>query len=291
MRGMAEVNAPPNYEIVIEPSRGWFRLRWDELWEYRDLLVILVQRDFISRYKQTLLGPLWHVLQPVVFAIVFAIVFGRIAGIPTDGIPSPLFYLCGLLGWNYFAQNITAGGATFISNAHIFGKVYFPRLIVPCSIVAANLVAFFLQTIPFALFFIYYKVTGDHTPEVQITWRILLLPLPLLHIAVLSLGISLLMSASTAKYRDLVHLNQFIIQLWMFATPIIYPISKIPEHWKWLIWANPMSVPVETFRYILLGRGSLQVNEIVISVLIAVVSLFAGIAAFQKVEKTVVDSL
>ena len=288
---MAEVKAPPNYEIVIEPSRGWFRLRWDELWEYRDLLMILVQRDFISRYKQTLLGPLWHVLQPVVMAIVFAIIFGRIAGIPTDGIPTPLFYRCGLLGWNYFAQNITAGGATFITNAHIFGKVYFPRLIVPCSIVAANLAAFFLQMIPFALFFIYYKVTGDHTPQAQLTWRLLLLPLPLLHIAVLSLGISLLMSASTAKYRDLVHLNQFIIQLWMFATPIIYPISKIPEHWKWLIWANPMSVPVEAFRYILLGRGSLQMSDVAISVLIAVVSLFAGIAAFQKVEKTVVDSL
>jgi lipopolysaccharide transport system permease protein len=288
---MAELKTPPSYEIIIEPSRGWIKVKWDELWEYRDLLYLLVQRDFISRYKQTLLGPLWHIAQPVIQTMVFAIIFSRIAGIPTDGIPAPLFYLCGLLGWSYFAQNITVGGATFINNAHLFGKVYFPRLVVPISVVVANLIAFALQLIPFASFFAYYKLTGDHAPSVQLSWWLLLTPLPLLHIAILSLGVSLLMSASTAKYRDLVHLNQFIIQLWMFATPIIYPVSKIPEEWRWLVWANPMSVPIEAFRVLLLGHGSLQLTDVFISVAISLVVLFAGVAAFQKVERTVIDSV
>ena len=287
---MAEVGTPPEYEIVIEPSQGWLKVKWDELWEYRDLIILLVQRDFISRYKQTALGPVWHVLQPLIMALVYAVIFGRIAGIPTDGIPTPLFYLCGLLPWNYFSQNITTGGATFINNAHIFGKVYFPRLAVPISIVVANLIAFALQIIPFAIFFAWFKLSGDHAPTVQLTWWLLLFPLPLLHVAILSLAVSLLMAASTAKYRDLVHLNQFIIQIWMFVTPIIYPLSKIPKQWHWLIWANPMSVPVEAFRLCLLGHGTLRPTEVIISLSITLLLLFAGIAVFQRVERTVVDS-
>jgi lipopolysaccharide transport system permease protein len=287
---MAEVDAPSSYEIVIEPSQGWLKVKWDELWEYRDLLILLVQRDFISRYKQTALGPLWHVFQPVVQTLVFAVVFGKIAGIPTDGIPQPLFYLCGLLGWSYFSQNITVGGATFINNAHIFSKVYFPRLVVPISVVVANLIAFVLQLIPFFSFLIYYKLTGDHAPTVHLSWQMFLVFLPLLHIAIFSLGVSLLMSASTAKYRDLVHLNQFIVQLWMLATPVIWPLSKIPEHWHWLVWANPMSVPIEAFRILLLGHGSLRPTEVIISVAISILVLFVGIAAFQRVERNVVDS-
>ncbi len=285
------VNADSGIEIVVEPSGGWLKIKWEELWEYRDLLILLVQRDFISRYKQTVLGPLWHIFQPVVQTIVFAVIFSRIAGIPTDGIPAPLFYLCGLLAWSYFAQNVTTGGATFINNAHLFGKVYFPRLIVPISIVVANLIAVALQLIPFLTFLTYYKVTGDHAPTVRFTWWLFLTPLPLLQVAVLSLGMSLLMSASTAKYRDLVHLNQFIIQLWMFATPIIWPLSKIPEQWHWLVWANPMSVPVEAFRLCLLGHGMIRPSEVVLSVAITLLVLFAGVAAFQRVERTVVDSV
>ncbi len=221
---MAELSAP-DYEVVVEPSRGWIRLPWRELWEYRDLLVLLVRRDVISRYKQTLLGPAWFIVQPVLTTLVFALIFSRIAEIPTDGIPAPLFYLCGLLGWNYFSQNITAGGATFINNAHLFGKVYFPRLIVPISIIASNLIALALQLIPFFAFFAYYKLLRG-APGIDLGWRALLLPLPILHMMALSLGVSLWMAASTAKYRDFVHLNQYLVQLWMFATPIIYPLSK-----------------------------------------------------------------
>ena len=287
---MAEVTPATNYEIVIEPSHGWMKIDWRELWEYRDLLVLLVQRDFISRYKQTILGPLWHLIQPLITTAVF-VVFGRVAGISTDQIPQPLFYLCGLLGWNYFSQNIATGGATFINNAGLFGKVYFPRLIVPVSVIVANLIAFALQLIPFLLFLAYYKFCTAQADAVRFSGLLLLAPLPLLQTALLSLGVSLWMSASTAKFRDLVHVNQLIIQLWMFATPIIYPLSKVPDRWKWVIWANPMSVPVEAFRICLLGRGTLGPTEIVISVASTLLILATGLAVFQKVEKTVVDSV
>jgi lipopolysaccharide transport system permease protein len=288
---MAEVNAPPNIEIVIQPSRGWLNVNWREFWEYRDLLVVLVQRDFISRYKQTILGPLWHLLQPVITAAVFTVVFGGIAGIPTDGIPRLLFYLCGLLGWSYFSQNITTGGATFTNNAHLFGKVYFPRLIIPVSVILSNLIAFGLQLIPFLLCLFFYKFATQEGAHIELGWRWLLVPLPLLHTALLSLGVSLWISASTAKYRDLTHLHQYLIQIWMFATPVFYPLSKVAPHWHWVIWANPMSVPVESFRYCFLGHGTLGPEEILISVATTFLLLGTGLVVFQKVERTVVDSV
>jgi lipopolysaccharide transport system permease protein len=287
---MAELTETPNYEIVIEPTRGWLRMNWREIWEYRDLLVLLVQRDFISRYKQTLLGPIWFVLQPVLTATVFAVVFGGIAKIDTDGMPRLLFYLAGLMGWNYFAQNITTGGATFTNNAALFGKVYFPRLVVPLSVVVANLVVMTLQAIPFVAFFTFYLLTGT-TGNAQLTWMAPLVVLPIIHTALLSLGVSLWMSAATAKYRDLVHLNQYIIQIWMFATPVFWPLSKVSPQWEWVVWANPMSVPVESFRICLLGHGTLNVTEVVVSVLMTVLLLSTGLALFQKVERTVVDSV
>jgi lipopolysaccharide transport system permease protein len=288
---MAEVAATPNIEIVIQPSRGWMTIPCREIWEYRDLLFVLVQRDFISRYKQTILGPLWHLLQPLITAAVFLVVFGGIAGIPTDGVPRLLFYLCGLLGWNYFAQNIANGGSTFITNAHLFGKVYFPRLIVPIAIVLSNLIGFALQLIPFAVCLLFYLFGPSHGAGIAISWRLLLFPLPLLHTAVLSFGVILWMSAATAKYRDLVHLNQYLIQIWMFATPIFYPLSQVSKKLEWAIWANPLSVPVETFRICLLGHGRLGTPEILISVAIALVLAITGLVAFQKVERTVVDAV
>ena len=288
---MAEVTAPPGYEIVIQPSRGWLKIDWRELWEYRDLLVLLVQRDFISRYKQTVLGPLWHLLQPVMNAAVYFVIFGLLAGLSTDGLPPPLFYLCSQLAWNYFAQNVTVGGATFINNAGLFGKVYFPRLIVPVSVVAANLIAVALQFIPLILCFAYYRFFAQHAAALPVTWLVLLAPLPLLQTALLSLGVSLWMSASTAKYRDLVHLNQYLIQIWMFVTPVVWPLSKIPPQWKWIALANPMAVPVEGLRICLLGRGTLGATEIAVSILVTLVVLATGLAAFQKVERTVIDSV
>ena len=287
---MGAVDGRPEYEVVIERTHGWLRIDWRALWEYRDLFKMLVQRDCTTRYRQTLLGPRWFVLQPVFTTLVFAVVFGRVAGIPTDGLPAPLFYLCGLLGWNYFTQNLTTGGATFVNNAHLFGKVYFPRLIVPASIVAANLVAFALQLLPFAAFFAWFHFTG-RLGTAALTWRALLVPLPLLQIAALSLGVGLCMSALTAKYRDLIHLTQYLVQIWMFATPIIYPISQVPAKWSWLVWANPMSVPIEGFRICLLGQGHLGVWEIGVSLALTALLLAVGIASFDKVERTVVDSV
>ena len=288
---MAEVTPAASYEIVIEPSRGWLKLDWRELWAYRDLLVLLVRRDFISRYKQTLLGPLWHLLQPVMNAAIYVVIFGRIAGVSTDGIPQPLFYLCTQLAWNYFAQNVAIGGATFINNAGLFGKVYFPRLIVPVSVIVANLIALALQFIPFLLCYGYYKFFTAQTAGLHPGWLLLLAPLPLLQAALLSLGVSLWMSASTAKYRDLVHLNSYLIQIWMIATPVIWPLSNIPAHWKWVALANPMSVPVEALRICLLGRGTLSATEIAFSAASTLLILVSGVAVFQKVEKTVVDSV
>lgn len=280
-----------SYEVVIAPSHGWFTIDWREIWEYRDLLVVLVQRDITSRYKQTVLGPLWFVVQPVLTAFVFAIIFGRVAGIPTDGIPGPLFYLCGLLGWTYFTQNITNAGASFVNNAQLFGKVYFPRVIVPLAVIISNLVAFAIQFVPFLLFLAYFLFFSNEGGAIHISWRFLLAVLPLLHVAVLSLGVSLLMSAATAKYRDLIHLNQFLIQIWMFATPIFYPLSKVPPQWAWIIWVNPVSVPIEAFRICLLGRGTLGVAEVAGSVGMALLLCVAGLIAFRKVERTVIDSV
>ena len=287
---MAELIGEAKYEIVIERSTGWLKVPWQELWDYRDLLVLLVQRDFISRYKQTILGPLWHLLQPLLTTAVF-VIFARAVGISTEGIPRPLFFLCGLLMWNYFSQNITTGGATFVNNSHLFGKVYFPRLIVPISVVIANLVAVALQAVPFLIFLGYYKFFTHELDDIHLTWGILLLPLPVIQTCLVSLGISLWMSASTAKFRDLVHLNQYIVQIWMFATPVLYPISIVPSHWRWVNWANPASVPVEAFRLCLFGRGVLEPHEIALSILITLFLLLSGIAIFQRVERTVIDTV
>jgi lipopolysaccharide transport system permease protein len=288
---MAEITAAPQYEIIVQPSKGWVNINWRELWDYRDLLLLLVKRDFISRYKQTILGPAWFIMQPLLNTLVFTIVFGQIAGIPTDGIPAPLFYLCSQLGWNYFSQNITTGSATFVNNAHLFGKVYFPRLIMPISTIVSNLFAFLLQMLPFLAFYAYYLITGAHGSTVHLTAKVLLVPVLLIETALLSLGVSLWMSAASAKYRDLVHLNQFITQIWMYGSAVIFPLSKVPPKLLWLVELNPMATVVEGFRISLLGRGSLSIQQIVITISITVIILISGIVAFQRVERTVVDSV
>ncbi|MCX6981409.1 MAG: ABC transporter permease [Verrucomicrobia bacterium] len=281
---------PPDYEIHIEARTGWLRVDWREFWEYRDLLFVLVRRDFLAKYKQTVLGPLWFIVQPLLNTLVFTIVFNKVAGIATDGIPPLLFYLCALLPWGYFAQNVTTGAATFTTNAHLFGKVYFPRLIVPVSSVISNLFALGLQFVVFFVFAAWFGLRGDAVyfgPAI-------LLSLPLLLItAALSLGLSLLISSSTAKYRDLSHLTPILIQLWMFATPVIYPLSKLTGgdgSWAWIAWMNPMAPVVEGFRYSLLGRGTWQGAMLGVSAIASVIILFLGIVAFGRAERTVTDS-
>jgi lipopolysaccharide transport system permease protein len=280
-----------SYEIINEPSGSWLALNWRELWAYRDLLGLLIQRDLTAHYKQTLLGPLWFIVQPVLTTIVFAFVFGRIAGIPTDGIPGPLFYLASLLGWNYFAQNITLCGSTFVNHGHLFAKVWFPRLLVPFATVLTNMVTFAIQLAPFLAFYAYYALIRHETGTAHLSAWALLTPLPLLHTAALSLGVGLWMAASTARFRDLIHLNQFLVQLWLFASPVVYPLSRVPEHWRWLAALNPMAVPLETFRFCLLGQGSLAASEAACSVTVALVLLVSGLAVFQRVARTAVDTV
>jgi lipopolysaccharide transport system permease protein len=281
----------PAHEVVIEPSRGWFRFDWREFWEYRDLLTLLVRRDFLAKYKQTILGPFWFIVQPVLTTMMFVIVFGRIAQIPTDDIPAPLFYMCGLLVWNYFAQNVAAGATTFTSNAHLFSKVYFPRLIVPAASTISNLLSFALQLLPFAAVYLYYKCFTPLSATVHLTWSVLWMPLLLAQVSLFSFGVSLWLSSASAKYRDLAHLNQFLIQLWMFATPIIYPFSKIPLRLRWLAWVNPMAPVVEGFRIGLLGRGTLPAGSLAVSLAITLVVLISGIVVFQRFERSAVDNV
>ena len=288
---MSSNTAESGYEIIVEPSHGWWSFKWKEFWDYRDLLVLLVQRDFTSRYKQTVLGPIWFILQPIMTMFIFVVMFGRVAKIPTDGIPGPLFYLCGLLAWQYFQQNIITGGATFVNHAPLFGKVWFPRLIVPLSTILSNLISFALQLGPFFAFLLYYKCIARNAPGVHFGFGALLVLIPLFQLVLLSAGVSLCMASATAKYRDLMHLNQYIVQLWMFASPTVLSLSLIRERSPWLVWLNPVSVPVESFRLYLLRRGSVLPIEACVSWLWTFVILMAGIALFQRVERTVVDSV
>jgi lipopolysaccharide transport system permease protein len=286
---MAEISAQPEYEIVIEPSHGWLAVRWRELWEYRDLLYLLVQRDFLAKYKQTILGPLWFILQPLLTTAIFVLIFTRVAQLPTDGIPAPLFFLCGLVIWNYFAQSVSSGSATFTTNAHIFGKVYFPRLIMPAATVLSNLASFALQLLPFAAMFAWYRLATPFGPELQLSRRMLYMPLLLAQTSLFAFGVSLWLSAASAKYRDLVHLNAFLLQLWMFATPVILPLSRFPKSLGWLVWLNPMAPVVEAFRIALLGRGTLDPGALLASVCLTLFVTFTGIAVFQRSARTAMD--
>ena len=286
----AAAGISPDYEILIEARTGWLRVNWRELWEYRDLLYILVRRDFLAKYKQTVLGPLWFILQPLLNTLVFTIVFNKVAGIQTGGIPPLLFYLCALLPWGYFNQNVTSGAQTFTANAHLFGKVYFPRLVVPIAIVVSNLFALLLQFAVFFLFAAWFALQGNSIS----LGAPMLLAIPLLLItAALSLGLSLLISSSTAKYRDLSHLTPIVLQLWMFATPVIYPLSKLiggDGQWAWIAWMNPMAPVVEGFRHALLGRGIWHGPMLGVSAIVSVLLLLLGIMAFGRAERTVTDS-
>jgi len=285
------IQAPSNYEIVIRPTRGWLRLNLAETWQYRDLLFLLVHRDFVAKYKQTILGPAWFVLQPLLTTVVFSIIFGGIAKIPTDGLPPMLFYLAGLLGWNYFAQTFQSSSSTLVANAGLFGKVYFPRLVVPLSAVISNLFAFALQLAMLLAFWIYFKLFTSAGGLFGFSAGIVWLPLVLLQIAALSLGVGLWLSALTAKYRDFTFLSGFIIQIWMYATPVIYPLSQIPEKWRWIAVLNPMTMPVEAIRIMFLGQGTVVGAYALLSLSISVLLLLSGILVFNKIEKTFVDTV
>jgi lipopolysaccharide transport system permease protein len=277
-------------EITLRPETSWLSVELKSVWQYRDLLTLLVQRDFVARYAQTVLGPLWFVIQPLLMTVVFTIIFGKVAGLSTDGRPPVLFYLCGQLGWNYFAQSFTTGSATLINNAGLFSKVYFPRLVVPLSALISNLFAFLIQGATFFAFFVYFKYVAGYG-NFGLSWYAALLPLLVLHVAALSLGVGLIASAVTVKYRDLAHLTGLLIQVWMYATPVIYPLSKVPSQWRWVAAINPMTPVVEAFRLMLLGTGTVELSHFIFSVTLTILLLAGGLLLFGKVEKTFVDTV
>lgn len=279
------------HEWTIESKSGLFDLKLAELWAYRDLLLLLVRRDFVSFYKQTIFGPLWFFIQPLLTTIIFTFVFGNLAGISTDGLPAPLFYMAGITAWNYFADCLTKTSTVFKDNAHIFGKVYFPRLIMPLSIVVSNLVRFGVQMLLFLGFMLYYSLQGATFGP---NWAIALFPVVVLLMALLGLGSGMLISAMTTKYRDLAFLVTFGVQLLMYATTVIYPLStaieKYPEY-SWIIEYNPMTPMIETFRYGFLGDGSFSWESLGYGAGITFMMLLIGILIFNKVEKNFVDTV
>jgi len=273
---------------TITPRKRIFELKISEIWQYRDLLVLLIRRDIKISYKQTILGPLWFFIQPLLTTVMFLLVFGRIARIPTGGTPPVLFYLGGITVWNYFSECLKLTSDTFVKNSAIFGKVYFPRIIMPLSIVSSNLVKFFIQFGLFlGVFFYYYFTDKNVIPNTTL----LFLPVYIIILAVLALGFGLIISAMTTKYRDLTFLIQFGIQLWMYATPVIYPISQIPEKYRWAIMANPVSSIVEAFKYGFTGLGSFSSEGIFYSGGFAIVLFFIGVAIFNRTEKTFMDTV
>ncbi len=279
------------YDWSIEPQNSLLDLKLKDTWAYRDLLWLLVRRDFVSFYKQTILGPLWFFIQPLLTTLIFTFVFGNLAGISTDGLPQPLFYMAGITAWNYFADCLTKTSTVFKDNANIFGKVYFPRLIMPLSIVVSNLVRFGVQFILFLIVMAYYYFKGA---DFSITWAIALFPAVVLLMALLGLGLGMIISAMTTKYRDLAFLVTFGVQLLMYATTVIYPLSTAKANYPdyaWLIEYNPMTPLIETFRYGFLGQGTFSWFSFAYTSLITIIILLFGIVIFNKVEKNFVDTV
>jgi lipopolysaccharide transport system permease protein len=280
---------PMAWTEIIEPKRRMFDLRLKEAWHYRDLLVMWVKRDFTATYKQTILGPIWIFLQPLLMTAMFILVFGRFAQISTDGLPRILFYLSGITIWNYFSESFTKTANVFKDNANIFGKVYFPRIVMPLSIVSSNLVRFVIQFGLFLAMLLYFVWKGNTAVHPNI--MIALTPLLLIIMAGFALGAGMLISSMTTKYRDLAFLLTFGVQLLMYATPVIYPVSALPEKYRVWVMANPIAPVVETFRYAFLGSGSFSWTALGYSTGMMLLMLSIGVVVFNRVEKNFMDTV
>ena len=278
-------------DVVIESGRKWLHIPWREIVEYRDLLTTMVSRDFVAKYKQTVLGPVWFVIQPLVTTLVFTLVFGKVAKIPTDALPPLLFYLCGNLAWGYFSQCFGATSTTFASNASLFGKVYFPRLIVPLSKAVSGLLGLAIQMATFLVFWLYFKFFTAAGAHIHMRATAAMLPALILLSAMVGLGAGFWMSALTAKYRDFVFISGFLSQLWMYATPVIYPLSVVPEKWRWVCALNPMTGVVELYRHALLGTGTVTPLYLASSAATGLVLILSGILVFNRTERTFIDTV
>ena len=277
-----------HWDMVIEPHGHLFDLKLRDVWHYRDLLGLLVRRDFVSFYKQTILGPVWFFIQPLFTTITYTFVFGKLAGISTDGLPAPLFYMAGITAWNYFSECLTKTSTVFKDNANVFGKVYFPRLIMPLSIIMSNLIKFGVQMLMFLAMMGFYGLKGAHF---HVTAYALLFPLVVIQMALLGLGTGMIVSALTNKYRDLAFLITFGVGLMMYTTTVIYPLSSVSAKYKWLIALNPLTPAIETFRYGLLGKGTFTWLSFGNSLLATLVITLFGIIIFNKVERNFIDTV
>ena len=277
------------WTMIIEPQRSLFDLRLGELWRYRDLVMLFVRRDFVSVYKQTILGPLWYLIQPLLTTVTFTIIFGNVAKLPTDGLPQFLFYMSGTVVWGYFADCLNKTSVTFVNNANLFGKVYFPRLAVPVSILISSLISFLIQFALFLAFVVYFFLVGAPI-HFNLLW-VAFSPVLMLMMAGLGLGFGIIVSSLTTKYRDLRFLVTFGVQLLMYATPVIYPVSSIPERYQWIALANPMTSIVEAFRFAFLGAGDANPSNLLYSFGFMVVVVIIGSVIFNRVEQTFMDTV
>lgn len=280
--------AAAEWTTTIRPHGRWLNFGLGELWRYRDLVALLVRRDFVANYKQTVLGPAWHVINPIVTTLVMTVVFGRIARLSTDGVPPFLFYLAGTTIWNFFARSLTSTSNTFVGNAGIFGKVYFPRLAVPLAGMITNSIAFAIQ---FTLFLICLGYFAARGAPVHVGSMIVLTPIVLLLVGSLGLGAGIIASSLTTRYRDLTQLVTYGVTLLMYFTPVIYPMSSVPDAMRPYVLLNPLSAPVEAFRAAFLGRGELTPGYLAYSAAASAVLLFAGVLLFHRVERTFMDTV
>ena len=276
------------FTTVIQPKNGWFELNLKELFKYKDLIILFVKRNFTSQYKQTILGPAWAIIQPFVTTVILTLVFGNIAGLAPAGVPTFLFYLSANIVWQYFSGCLTMTSSTFTANAAILGKVYFPRLVMPISSVISQLIPFAIQLVFFLIFWVYYLVVPS---GVEPNLYILLFPLIIIQLAMLGLGFGVIISACTTKYRDLAMAVGFGTQLWMYATPIAYDISIIPEKYLSLYMLNPVTPAVMAMRYAFLGTGYFNLKYYLISWIVTIVVLFIGVVLFSRIEKTFADTV
>ncbi|MFZ1729591.1 MAG: ABC transporter permease [Bacteroidota bacterium] len=288
MKDRANTNTTSDWDMIIEPRGRLFHLGLRELWRYRDLVMLFIRRDFVAVYKQTVLGPLWYILQPLLMTAAFTIVFGNIAGMPVDGAPPFLFYMAGSILWTYFATTLTKTSDTFIVNASVFGKVYFPRLAVPVSLVLSNLISFSIQLLLFIVLLVWYSVASSNY---HISKLVLVTPVLICVMAGLALGLGVIVSALTTKYRDLRQLITFGVQLAMYATPVIYPLSTVPQQYRLLIMLNPMTAIVESFRTAFLGTGVFEPMHLLYSCGMTIIILIIGVLMFTRVERTFMDTV
>ena len=274
------------WTAVINPVSGWFDFKLKELWDYRDLIGLFFRRYFVVYYKQTLLGPLWFLLQPLLTTIMFTIIFSWVAKLPTSDTPPMLFYMSGTILWSFFATCVTTNSRTFTDNVNIFSKVYFPRLVIPISVVLSNMLNLLIQLALLAGFWIYYKSGGAN---IALSSNMLLVPVLIIQMAMLGLSVGILISSLTTKYRDLVFIVTFGIQLWMYASPVVYPLSLVPERFKVLILLNPMTMVIEGFRSAIFGNSTINMEVYLLSFLMTIGLFIFSIMLFNRIEKTFID--